>query len=89
MLLCASPSYSSGRHHLSRPHPPTPPPRAGKRTLFTPEEEKIKGGAKLVAFRVYVGIGETAKATEYKPNMLQWQPGELEKIREADAGGKP
>lgn len=58
----------------------------GGSSLFLKAEAK---GAQLVALRVYVGLEETEKAQSYAPNMLQWQPGELEKIRENDdKGGK-
>ena len=50
----------------------------------------LGGGAKeaaLAAVRVYTGVGESigGKAEAYEPNALQWQPGELERIRDADA----
>ncbi|KAK3259684.1 hypothetical protein CYMTET_31331, partial [Cymbomonas tetramitiformis] len=50
----------------------------GGRSLFNGKS------ADLTMCRVYVGLEETEKAKEYEPNMLQWQPGELEKIRESD-----
>lgn len=57
----------------------------GGKSLFAPEEKTRSGGAAdLVALRVYVGLGETAKQASYVPNALQWQPGELERIREQD-----
>lgn len=54
----------------------------GRRSLFGPGEE---GSAQLKAVRVYIGVGSTPKAAAYKPSMLQWQPGELEALRERDA----
>jgi len=53
----------------------------GSKFLFTADEGK---SADLVALQVYVGLEETEKAKNYEPNALQWQPGELEKIRESD-----
>jgi hypothetical protein len=53
----------------------------GGRFLFAEDEA---GVAELTAMRVYVGVGTTAKAESYKPSMLQWQPGELESLREGD-----
>lgn len=53
----------------------------GSKSLFAKQETK---SADLVALQVYVGLEETEKANSYKPNSLQWQPGELEKIRESD-----
>ena len=53
----------------------------GCKSLFTEQEMK---SADLVALQVYVGLEETDKAKSYQPNALQWQPGELEKIRETD-----
>lgn len=46
----------------------------GKRTLFTAEEEKVKGGAKLTMLRAYVGIGETAKARARSSTRAEEQP---------------
>ena len=40
--------------------------------------------APLLSCRVYVGLGESAKAKDYAPGILQWQPGELEKLRKED-----
>ncbi len=53
----------------------------GGRYLFSADEA---GAAELTALRAYVGIGTTSKAESYKPSLLQWQPGELEKLREQD-----
>lgn len=52
----------------------------GGRSLFGDEGNK----AKLKYVRVYTGLGESEIAKNYKPNALQWQPGELERIREQD-----
>lgn len=38
----------------------------------------------LLSVRCYVGMGQSAKAESYEPGVLQWQPGELEKLREED-----
>ena len=56
----------------------------GKRTLWSTETPTVA----LESVRVYVGLTETAKAANYAPSMLQWQPGELEKIRERDLDAK-
>jgi hypothetical protein len=56
--------------------------RDSSRSLFGRGEEG--GSAQIVALRAYVGLGVTRKAAEYKPSMLQWQPGELEALRERD-----
>jgi len=53
----------------------------GNKSLFSSQE---KGSAEIVALQVFVGLEESNKAKEYEPNMLQWQKGELEKIREKD-----
>ena len=53
----------------------------GGRSLFSEEEG---GSAKLASVRIYVGLGESAKAAAYSPSMLQWQPGQLEEIRKQD-----
>mmetsp|Transcript_41960 Transcript_41960/g.133922 ORF Transcript_41960/g.133922 Transcript_41960/m.133922 type:complete len:192 (-) Transcript_41960:672-1247(-) len=53
----------------------------GGKTLFTKAEGS---SAEVVELKIFVGLEETAKAKDYKPNMLQWQKGELEGIREKD-----
>ena len=50
----------------------------GSKTLFDPNVVELK------EVKVYVGAEETEIAKNYKPNMLQWQPDELEKLREDD-----
>lgn len=54
----------------------------GETTLFGPiDDAKV---ADITSLKVYVGLEETAKAKGYAPNALQWQPGQLEKIRAKD-----
>lgn len=55
--------------------------RDGSRTLWS---EAQGPSTSIISVRVYVGLGETAKAAGYKPSLLQWQPGELEAIRAGD-----
>lgn len=52
----------------------------GGRSIFG--DEGNKAGLKMV--RVYTGVGQSDKEKNYQPNALQWQPGELERIRERD-----
>jgi len=40
--------------------------------------------SEVVEVRVYVATEETELQKSYKPNLLQWQPGELERLREKD-----
>eukprot|EP00238_Polyblepharides_amylifera_P009615 CAMPEP_0196574268 /NCGR_PEP_ID=MMETSP1081-20130531/4017_1 /TAXON_ID=36882 /ORGANISM="Pyramimonas amylifera, Strain CCMP720" /LENGTH=276 /DNA_ID=CAMNT_0041892235 /DNA_START=263 /DNA_END=1093 /DNA_ORIENTATION=+ len=53
----------------------------GKKTLFSSQEG---ANAELLELRVYVGLEETEKAKNYTPNMIQFQKGELQKIRGND-----
>ena len=57
----------------------------GSRTLFSAEEE---GAAGVLRLRAWVGVGVAPGTEGYQPNMLQWQPGELERLREQDSGGR-
>ena len=54
----------------------------GGRSLFTEEEGNA---AELVSLRAWIGVGVAPGTEGYKPSVLQWQPGELEKLREEDA----
>jgi hypothetical protein len=54
----------------------------GGRSLFTDDEGST---AEVVSLRAWVGVGVAPGTEGYKPSMLQWQPGELEKLREQDA----
>ena len=56
--------------------------RDGKKTLFTDDEGNA---AELVAVRAWVGVGVAPGTEGYQPSLLQWQPGELERLREEDA----
>jgi hypothetical protein len=58
--------------------------RDGSRTLFTEAEG---GAAAVVSLRAWVGVGVAPGTEGYTPNLLQWQPGELEKLREQDTQG--
>lgn len=54
----------------------------GGRSLFTDDEGRE---AEVTALRVWVGVGVAPGTEGYKPSALQWQPGELERLREGDA----
>ena len=59
----------------------------GGRSLFSSgsgDGGRKQSAASVVSLRVFVGLTETAKQASYVPNSLQWQPGELEKIRADD-----
>eukprot|EP00747_Dinoflagellata_sp_TGD_P169781 gnl/TRDRNA2_/TRDRNA2_199682_c0_seq1.p1 gnl/TRDRNA2_/TRDRNA2_199682_c0~~gnl/TRDRNA2_/TRDRNA2_199682_c0_seq1.p1 ORF type:complete len:364 (+),score=72.89 gnl/TRDRNA2_/TRDRNA2_199682_c0_seq1:65-1156(+) len=56
----------------------------GGRTLFGDEGNSVT----LKGLRVYTGLGETEKEKNYKPNLFQYQPGELERIRKNDPDAK-
>lgn len=58
----------------------------GSKTLFS--EAEGTGPVPLSAVRVYVGLGESAKASAYAPNALQFQGGELERLRKDDDAGR-
>ena len=54
----------------------------GSRSLFSAAEG---GSARVAELRVWVGVGVAPGTEGYTPNALQWQPGELERLRAEDA----